>query len=400
MNFFLLIGLALFVGFQAAKSSQRVKVPQVVGYILAGVILGNSFLNIISIETTERLQIISNLALSLIGFIIGGELSRHNLKGLKRNILVISILEASGAFILVFLSIYLFTNSLPIALIFGALASATAPAATVDVLWEYNAKGPLTTTLFAVVGVDDAIAIIIFGFASSITRVLLIGKKSLTFSDVLVGPTAEILSALITGIIMALILNFFLKRLSNPSEILILTLGLVLLGTGIASRYNFSLILTNMFLGITLINITERNRMVFENISRITPPIYLIFFILVGTRLQLSYLLTLGILGLIYVLMRIAGKSIGAYVGAYFSKAPGVVRKYLGICLLSQAGVAIGLAIEALHSFSSISNQGAILGLMAINIIAGSTFIFQVLGPPLTKMAIFKAGESESQRPA
>ncbi len=397
MEFFLILGFMLVVGYAGGKGGGKFKAPQVVGYIVAGVLIGASGLNLLTLEISQDLKALSNFALALIGFSIGGELVFYRLKNLGRSIITISILESLGAFFLVGLSVWLYTGNVPMALIFGALASATAPAATVDVLWECKAKGPLTSTLFAVVGIDDAVALIIYGFAASIAKVMIRGGELSLFQTIRV-PAQEIVGSVAVGLVVGFILSYFVKQIRNRNELFLLSLGAILICSGLAHSYHLSIILTNMVLGITLINLAEvASRQAFRAIADFTPPIYVLFFVLVGARLQVGLLPQLGVLGGIYIVMRVMGKSFGAYTGARISHATPVVRKYLGFGLLSQAGVAIGLALETWSTFSAYP-EGVQLGMLALNVITATTFIFQIIGPPLTKYAIFKAGEANQDK--
>jgi Kef-type K+ transport system membrane component KefB len=392
MEFFHILGVMILVGYLSGRGGNKFKLPQVVGYILAGVVIGASGFNLLTLEMNQDLKALSSFALALIGFSIGGELVYHRIKELGRSIIIISILESLGAFFLVATAVFLYSHSLPTALIFGALSSATAPAATVDVLWEYKSRGPLTNTLFAVVGIDDAAALIIYGFAASIAGVALKGGK-MPLLKVILLPAQEILGSIAVGAVFGFLLSYFVRRIRSRSELLSLSLGAIFICSGMAYRFHFSIILTSMVLGIILINFaTPQSRQAFRAIAEFTPPIYILFFVLVGARLQINLLPQLGLLGVIYIIMRVTGKSLGAYVGARVSHAPQMVRRYLGFGLLSQAGVAIGLALEAWTTFGAYP-EGAKLGMLAINVITATTFIFQVLGPPLTKYAIFKAGE-------
>ncbi len=392
MEFFLILGFMIIVGYAGGKGGGKFKAPQVVGYIIAGVLIGASGLNFLTLEISQDLRALSSFALALIGFSIGGELVFHRMKRLGRSIITISVLESLGAFLLVGLAVWLYTRSIPTALIFGALSSATAPAATVDVLWEYKAKGPLTSTLFAVVGIDDAVALIIYGFAASIARVMIRGGE-LSLLQTIRVPAQEIVGSVAVGLVIGLVLSYFVKQIRSRNELFSLALGAILICSGLAHHYHLSVILTNMVLGITLINRAEvASRQAFRAIAEFTPPIYVLFFVLVGARLQVALLPELGALGIIYIVMRVMGKSFGAYTGARISHATPAVRKYLGFGLLSQAGVAIGLALETWTSFSAYP-EGVQLGLLALNVITATTFIFQLMGPPLTKYAIVKAGE-------
>jgi Kef-type K+ transport system membrane component KefB len=391
LNFFLYGGVAILAGTLGAKLSRRFRIPQVVGYIIIGVILGSSVLNLISLQMVDQMHALSNLALAFIGFTIGGELAFSNLRELGTSILAIAFFEALTAFALVLIIVYLITGNLPLALIFGALASATAPAATVDVLWEYKSKGPLTTTLFAVVGIDDGIALIIYGFASSIARAL-ITHGGLSLKSLVIVPGGELLGSVFVGVILGLALTIVVTRIKSDADYLLFALGAILLGSAAAQELNLSLILTNMIMGVTVINVGRR-REAFSAITKLSPPFYLFFFILVGAMLQLKLIVELGFLGLAYIIFRTSGKSLGAWFGAKITRAPEAVRKYLGFGLLSQAGVAIGLAIETASTFRGLGAAGAHLAILTVNVITGTTFVYQVLGPPLTKYAITKAGE-------
>lgn len=380
------------LGYVGARLGDRIHIPWVVGYILIGVILGPSVLGAMNSKIIESMNVISLFALALIGFTIGGELQLRELKELGKSITVITIFESGTAFLLVMLTVYLVTRSLPIAIVFGALASATAPAATVDVLWQYRSRGPLTTTLFSVVGLDDAAALIIYAFASSATKALL-GSEHFEWTSAIGTPLAEIGGSLLLGAILGLILHFAMRWTRDKGQRLIIILGMVTLAAGLADRYHLSLILTSMAVGFTLVNISRENRSAFELVGAFNPPVMVLFFVLVGARVNIGLLPSIGLIGVTYLVMRVAGKTIGAWSGATISKAPDVVRKYLGLGLLSQAGVAIGLAIDASHTFSAFGPEGARVGVLAINVIAATTFVYQVLGPPMTRLAIFKADE-------
>ncbi len=394
----LLAGLALFLGWASGLLFSKIKIPQVVGFIIVGVLMGSSVFGVFNTETLDSLVFINFLALGFIGFDIGGELSFRGLRKLGRPILWVSLLEALGAFLLVTIAIYIYTQKLYLALIFGALASATAPAATVDVLREYQASGPLTTTLFAVVGIDDGLAIAIYAFAAFFAKILLGGAESVNYATVILVPFGQILGALGIGFVIGLILLLLVRNITSRATILIFVIGAVLVTTGLANLLDMSLILANMAVGMTVINLPRYGRPdLFEIARGITPPLFILFFVLVGARLDLSKLASLGVIGLLYVVFRTAGKQSGTYVGARIGKAPRSVSRYLGLCLFSQAGVAIGLSIETALDFGAggFGSAGIELGAMAITIIAATTLVFQLIGPPCTRYAIFKAGEAQ-----
>jgi Kef-type K+ transport system membrane component KefB len=390
------IGLALLFGWAAGLLCRKIKVPMVVGYLIVGIILGQSLLGVFNSKNMTGLYFITYIGLACIGFDIGGELAFHKMRKLGKPIIWISILETVGASVLVTLAVYLYTRKLYIALIFGALASATAPAATVDVLREYQASGPLTTTTFAVVGIDDAYAVMLYAFASFLAKVF-ISNKHVNVAEAILRPIGEILAALGIGLVIGLIFLFLIRNYTAKRGLLVLTWGVILATTGLANWLHLSLILANMALGLTVVNLTKWKREdVFELLRSTTPALFVIFFVLVGAQLQASKLVSLGMIGLLYIVFRSVGKISGAYLGGVISDAPKEVRKYLGLCLFSQAGVAIGLSIQTMITFGGgkYGAAGTELGIMAISVIAATSLLFQIIGPPSTRYAVIKAGEA------
>ena len=388
---FVILGLMLVLGFVGARLSDKVHFPWVVGYIIVGAILGRSGIGFISPSVTEALNPVSLFALALIGFTVGGELKLYELRELGRSITLITIFEAGGAFLLVAATLFLITKNLPIALVFGALASATDPATTANVLWQYRSRGPLTTTLFGVVGLDDAAALMIYAFASSTAKAFM-GSGSFEWTSALSAPLFEIGGALLLGAAAGGLLHLGMRWVRDKGQRIIIILGMIMLCAGLADHFALSLILTNMAAGFTLVNIS-RNNDALELCSFVTPPVLVLFFIIVGARVNVALLPSIGLIGLAYLIMRVVGKTTGTWAGARLSDAPDVVQRYLGLGLLSQAGVAIGLAMDVSHTFAAYGEAGAHIGTLAITVITATTFVYQVVGPPLTKLAIFKAGE-------
>ena len=393
MDIFFFIGVAVLVGFAGGKLSHKIKFPSVVGYLIAGLILGPSFLNLLHPQVLDKLVVFNDLALSIIAFIIGSELNLSNLKKLGKGIITIIFSESFSAFYLVTLGVYLLTKKLYLALILGAIAPASAPAGTAVVLQEYKAKGPLTQALYAVVGFDDGLGIIIFAFASAIAK-LIMGKSVGIMEEAIKGPILEITGSLALGAMLGFLLGFFVRRLRRKEDILALSLATIFILTGVSKFFHFSLILSNLTLGMIFANFfLFANRRVQEVLSSIASPIYIIFFVIAGAHLDIKLLPAMGILGLIYILCRTIGLVGGASLGATISKSPYVVRKYLGWGILSQAGVAIGLAMLVVTEFPSLGMEGRNLALKVINTIAATTIVFEILGPIGVKYAITKAGE-------
>jgi len=396
----LLLGVTALLGWVGGKLFQALKVPRVVGYILVGLLLGDSFAHALPLDWVDRLSPLTDTALALIGLLVGSELKRSVFRRFGRQMITILLFEGLAAFLLVALLVIAYTGEPALGIVLGALASATAPAATVDVLWEYKSRGPLTTTILGIVALDDGLALVLYGFAIAFARVLLEGG-GLSLGEGLIKPLGEIFGSLALGVLVGVGLLAPLRRLyQNREDVLVLLLGAVLLVGGLARAWGLSLILSEMALGVTLVNgAPNSSRRAFEVIRGITPPIYILFFVLVGARLQVGLLPQMGLLGLLYVAGRTAGKMAGAWLGGTVSGAPEPVRKYLGFALFSQAGVAVGLALDVAQRFAQAGPAAQEMGSFVINVIGATTFLVQIIGPPFVKFAIARAGEIPAPGP-
>ncbi len=397
LNTLFLLGLALFGGTIGGRIFQKLKIPQVVGYIIIGIIIGQSGFKVVDKNTVKMLQPFNSFALGLIGFMIGGELKKEVFKQYGRQFMYILFFEGvlAFAFVTIFIGIansIFFGNSgysWALAILLGAIAASTAPASTTGVLWEYKAKGPLTTTVLGIVALDDGLALLLFAVASSVAASIL--GKSNGFSLLsFFAPLYEIGGALLIGILFGLTICKMRKRHNEQDKILAFSIGVILLLVGTSRAIEVDMILAAMCLGAVVVNFSPKESgEVFKLVEKFTPPIYVLFFVLVGAKLNLSKVnYYMAILVIIYLLSRAFGKVAGATLGARISKAPETVRKYLPLCLLSQAGVAIGLSIFANQQF-----PGEI-GNTIIIVIACTTFVVELIGPPFVKIAILKAGEA------
>jgi Kef-type K+ transport system membrane component KefB len=329
---------------------------------------------------------------------VGGELKHSVFKKYGKQFLVILLCEGLLAMLVVATLTTLLTGNAALGILLGALSSATAPAATVDVLWEYRSKGTLTTTILAIVALDDGLALILYGFAFAFAGLLISGETP-SVNVMLLQPLLAISGSLLLGGGIAFVLDRVLRYIKAADDQLVSNVSAVLLASGLALYFGFSLILTSMAMGLVLANIhPDRNDKNFKLVKAVVPPIYIIFFIFVGSRLQLSLLPAMGALGLLYVIGRTLGKWSGAYLGATISGAATSVRKYLGFALFSQAGVAIGLSLDIYQHFSRFGASGAQLGHTVINVIAATTLLVQIIGPPSVKYAIYKAKEIPSEK--
>ncbi len=396
LNVILVLGLAVFGGTVGAKIFQRLRIPQVVGYIVIGIVLGRSALNVIDPRVIQSLAPFSIFALGIIGFMIGGELKHDVFRQYGRQFIIILLAEGLFAFALVGAAVtvtsYLFTrnlnDSLALGLLLGAISSATAPAATVDVLWEYKTRGILTRTILAIVALDDGLALLLYGFATSFAGALL-GDGHSDWLLNLAMPLWEIFGAIALGGLMGLVLVLIFRSVEEADKLLTFTIASVTLTIGLSLILRVESILAAMVLGAMLVNFRpRRSRDAFELVESFSPPIYVLFFVLVGARLKLTGVpVWIIVLAVVYVLGRSAGKITGSWLGARVARAPAAVRRYLGICLFSQAGVAVGLSLLASQRFGNSMGEAIVL------IITVTTFLVQIFGPVLVKTGVTKAGE-------
>ncbi len=392
-----LFGLTMFFGAIGGRLFQKLHIPQVVGYIVIGIIIGSSGLRVLEPQTVAALNPISTVALSLIGILIGAELKLDVLKKYGRQFISILLFESIVPFFIVGILItvitYAVTKNYPMSvslgLLLGAICSATAPAATTDVLVEYRTKGPLTTTTYGIVAMDDAVALILYAMASTIVAPLLGGHVA-SVSSQIIAIIKDIFGSIIIGSLFGMLLSFTIRNLMHDEgRILSFSLGALFLSTGVCEMLGLDHILAAMSIGFFMINFAPaKTRPVFAIISKFTPPVYVLFFVLVGAKLNIWIISPfLALLAVIYVAGRTFGKALGSWFGAKITNAPVTVQKYLKYCLLSQAGVAIGLSIAAGNDFQDS------VGPQIMLIITATTFIVQLLGPVCVKYGVTKAGE-------
>ena len=399
----ILIGLAVFGGMLGAAVFQRLRIPQVVGYICIGVLIGQSGFKFIQAHDIEALRPLNLFALGIIGFLVGGEIQIATLRQYAKQFTAILLAEGLLAFLLVgaasFGILAVVTDDLRAALagavVLGAIASATDPASTIDVLWENRAQGILTTSIIAIVALDDALAMTLYGLGTGVADILAGGHSNLFHA---LGKVAfELVGAVVLGCLSALVLNLFLRWMRKPDHHLSLAVGLLLLTIGIAASAGMDVILASMSMGMALTNLApRRSRQLFETARGFAVPIYVLFFVFVGARLGIGNMQT-WMWGLVvaYVACRSVGKIGGAYIAARATGSEDVIRKYLGTGLFAQGGVAVGLSIMASHHLQGITlADGMSLGDVIIFTVTATTLIVQISGPPLVKWVIRKSGEA------
>ncbi len=390
MDILFYMAVILFSGMLFAKIVSKIKLPNVTGYLIAGVIIGPYVLKIVPEDVVKSLGIISEIALGFIAYGIGSEFNIKNLKKTGKSVIGITIMEAFGAVIVVDLAmIFIFKQDIPFSITLGAIAAATAPAATILVVRQYKAKGEFTSTLLQVVAMDDAVGIILFGISMAVADSLM-GNSSTSLSMAILKPILEIIMALFIGFVLGFLYSFIVKRVEGENELLVITIAFIFMASGTANKLNISPLLTCMMMGATISNLCQNSSKFISIVDKVTPPIFVGFFTVAGLDLNLSILKSVGLIGVGYMVFRVLGKALGVYIGGELTGAPEKIKKYLGLALVPQAGVAIGLSMIAENSIPA-------YGAKIRTIILSATVIYELIGPLMTKIAIKKAGEIDQR---
>lgn len=386
LDLLLKLSITILVGILGGRVANYCKLPSVSGYIVAGLFIGPSFVNLINTQDVVSFNIITEVALAAIAFGIGNEFLMADMKKVGKKALIITVAEVIGAVAVVFLVMFfIFKQSFEFSLVIASMSAATAPAGIVMVIRELKANGPLVKTILPVVALDDALGIMVFGVALSLAK-MTSGVANYSMIQIISAPLLEILGSLGLGLIIGLIMTYVCGKAKGKEELLSITLAFILLAVGSANYFNLSPLLTCMMMGGTLVNLMQNAKRVFATVNEFTPPIYLLFFTIAGVSLNLKVLSTVSVLGLGYILSRAAGKVIGATIGAKAIGAEKTIQRYLGMSLLTQGGISIGLSIVVRNELPQFSDS-------IVTVILFSVLVFEIMGPILAKIAITKAGE-------
>ncbi|MCQ2496203.1 MAG: cation:proton antiporter [Lachnospiraceae bacterium] len=386
VNMLVYLAIALACALLSSKIMKLIKLPNVTGYLLVGLLVGPYCINLIPADIVESLGIIPKVALGFIAFSIGAEFKFSYLKKVGKAPIIIAIFESVGAVAVVDIVLIALGYDVAFSLCLGAIAAATAPAATLMVVKQYKARGPVTETLLPVVALDDAVALMCFGISVAVAKAIehTAGDESIVMT--IISPLLEIIAALALGVIFGMIFRFAVKWFTGRGNRLAVTYAMVFVCIGLGEMFGLSSLLACMALGATLVNTSSVSDIIFEQTDRMTPPVFMMFFFLSGAELDIAIIPEVGVIGIVYVLARVAGKMLGAWSGAKISHAEKNVQKFLGFTLIPQAGVAIGLATTAM---SVVPDYGPKIR----TIILCGTVIYELTGPVITKLALKKAGE-------
>ena len=408
MEFLLAIGIAMFAGLLLSRLTSKLNLPDVTSYLVAGVLVGPLVLGRLgvpglgfsSFHFVESMSLVCDAALGFIAFSIGSEFRVSALRKTGRQATIIAIFQALTATLFVDAALvglhFLLGDKLPVStcLILGAIATATAPAATLMVVNQYKAKGPLTDILLPIVALDDAVGLIVFAVSKGIAKALIGGQLSII--SVLVNPTIEIVASLALGAALGWVFSLVEKYFNSNSKRLSLAIAFVALCAGLSKLHfsfgelhiGFSSLLVCMMCGTIFCNLCDFSEEIMHKTERWTGPVYVLFFVISGAELDLTVFADLAVVGIgvVYILTRSAGKIFGASASAKMVKCEPSICKYLGITLLPQAGVALGMSVTVAAEFGA---EGAVIR----SIILFSVLIYELVGPLLTKMALTAAGD-------
>lgn len=420
MKILLTLSVAIFAGLMLSRLAKKLKLPAVTAYLIAGVLIGPFVLGKLGVAglgfiesdiTSGKYSLLSDIALGFIAFAIGNEFRLAQLKKIGKQATVIGIFQAVFTTLLVdavLIGVHFIIGDklpLPAAIVLGAVAAATAPAATLMVVRQYKAKGPVTDVLLPVVALDDAVGLVVFSISYGVAKAFINGKISII--SVLVEPVLEVMLSLLLGFVVGAIFTFFERFFHSRSKRLAMSVAFVLATVGI-SKLSYTLpiaggihlaispLLTCMMLGTIFCNMCDFSENLMDRLDRWTAPLFILFFVISGAEFELSILgnLTIVIIGVIYILVRCLGKYFGARISSQMVKSDPNIIKYLGITLFPQAGVALGMAIKA-KEIGAVN--GTDVGEIVANITLFAVLIYELIGPMLTKISLLKAGEIDPE---
>ena len=407
---FLSLSIALIAGLLLSRLAKLVHLPAVTAYLIAGILIGPFLLGKLhidglgftSLHQVEGFSMLCDLALGFIAFAIGNEFRMSQLKQIGKQATVICVLQAVATTALVDVVLIALHFAmpeilpLPVAIVLGAIAAATAPAATLMVVKQYKAKGPVTTILLPIVALDDAVGLVLFAISFGVAKS--IGAGNVSVLSVVLEPILEVVLSLLLGFIMGLLFNYMERFFHSRSKRLAVSVGFVMMTVAISSltftvggiHIAFSSLLSCMMLGTVFCNICDFSEELMDRVDRWTAPLFILFFVLSGAELNLAVFSnwTIVLIGVVYILARSVGKYTGAFASSKMMKCDPNIVKYLGITLLPQAGVALGMASKAASTTTGIPG-----GDLIMNITLFAILIYEIVGPFLTKLSLTKAGE-------
>ena len=390
------LGLILLLALLAGHLVKFVRIPEVTGYIIAGIVLGPSVLGWVSAENLIALEILSEVALGLILFSIGSVFEFSRFRRIGRQVLVLTLIESVLASVIVTVGALMAGQRWQIAFLLGAIAIATAPASTLMVIRECNSAGPLTENLLGIIAVNNLFCIVVFSMVGSMIDLGAgFGPGGVLdgFYRAIFPLFWQIVGSAALGYLVGLMLAGWATQVRETGELLILLAGSILLCVGVARFLDMSPLVASLAVGATMVNLSARSGSLFATLSGTDPPFYAIFFVIAGADLDLSLLASMGIIGVIYVVGRATGKFGGAVLGARWLGLEPTVQQFLGFGLMAQAGLAVGLTLAVGQRFEDFAP------IVSTVVLAGVAF-YEMVGPISTRFALVQAGEFGQQQAA
>ena len=399
MNTLIALAIAMAIGLVLTRFAKLLGMPNVTAYLVAGLI-ARYLMQFIGSTELENLDIITSVALGFIAFSIGSSFKFKHIRHIGKSIVIITIFQAVATVVLVDAALLVLTifDKIEVsqAVCLGAIATATAPAATLMVVRQYKARGTVTDTLLPVVAFDDAIGLVIFAISLAVAKAFANPDVTPTIMDVLILPLLEIVLSLGIGSILGFILAYATKIFASRGNRISLCIVAVFAGVGLCTaipNMHLSDLLTCMAIGAIYVNLNKESGQVFDLMDRWTTPLFMVFFIISGAELDLSLIPIVGLVGIVYLASRSTGKYFGAYLGAQVVKADDNVKKYLGLTLLPQAGVAIGMATKVANT-PELSEYSSVV----VTVTLCATLVYELLGPLIAKWALVKSGEIKQDK--
>ena len=394
MNELASLGLILLFALGVGHLVKFARIPEVTGYLVAGMLVGPSALGWVTHENLQALHVFSEVGLGLILFSIGGVFELERMRRIGRRVLLLVLGESTCAAALVAVGMLAVGQPWPVALLLGTIAVETGAASTLMVIRENNADGEFTEALTGVIGLNNVIALVGFSLVAGGIELMSLssdaGLHAASVARALFPLVWQLLGSAALGFLVGLLLASWASHVVESGETLVLLVGCILLTVGIAAALDLSSLVASLAVGATLANLSSESRRLFVALSRTDPPLYVIFFVLAGADLDLSLLPSLGAVGAIYVLCRAGGKIGGAWLAARRTASPPATRQYLGLSILAQAGLAVGLVLVTRQRFPEIAS-------IVTTVVLGAVVVFEIAGPLSTRFALDRTGESRPQ---
>ena len=388
------LGLILLFALLVGHLVKFARIPEVTGYLVAGMVVGPSALGWVTHENLQALHVFSEVGLGLILFSIGGVFEFSRMRAIGRRLVTLTFAESALAAVLVTLGMLAIGQPWQVALLLGAIAVETGAASTLMVIRENNSSGPFTEALTGVIGLNNIFALVAFSLVAATLDMSMLGTSGgMTAAGVAraVFPLVwQLVGSAALGYLVGLLLAAWAAQVVESGEVLILLIGCVLLTVGVATLVDLSPLVASLAVGATMANLSAKSRALFDALSRTDPPLYVIFFVLAGADLNLSLLKSLGALGLVYVLCRAAGKLLGARYAARREHFPATVQRLIGFSIFAQAGLAVGLVLVTRQRFPELAPT-------VTTVVLGAVVVFEIAGPLSTRFALDRSGESRPQ---